>query len=171
MNKLLKMEKNTFGFTIGLRRFHIKEGTWKPSLNQYQQEIDFNDHFAAAGMQKLPRPLAPCNTSHISRAWGYLILNTIEKDSGITPTVIQTQPPEVFYGKSCFLKIPQNSQENTYVRVSFLIKLQAWGLHNGPLSLFHIETTAFICGANGRDLLHERVKSNVLRKIVLRIIM
>ena len=31
---------------------------------------------------------------------------------------LQKQPPEVF------LKIPQNSQENTYARVSFLIKLQ-----------------------------------------------
>ena len=27
-----------------------------------------------------------------------------------------------------FLEIPQNSQENTSTRVSFLIKLQAWGL-------------------------------------------
>ena len=30
--------------------------------------------------------------------------------------------------KKVFLKILQNSQENTYVRVSFLTKLQAWGL-------------------------------------------
>ena len=29
--------------------------------------------------------------------------------------------------KKMFLKIPQNSQENTCVRVSFLTKLQAWG--------------------------------------------
>ena len=28
--------------------------------------------------------------------------------------------------KKAFLEIPQNSQENTCVRVSFLIKLQAW---------------------------------------------
>ena len=27
-----------------------------------------------------------------------------------------------------FLQISQNSQEKTYARVSFLIKLQAWGL-------------------------------------------
>ena len=32
--------------------------------------------------------------------------------------------------KRLFLKISQNSQENTCVRVSFLIKLQAWGLIN-----------------------------------------
>ena len=31
--------------------------------------------------------------------------------------------------KMVFLKISQNSQENTCARVSFLIKLQAWGLH------------------------------------------
>ena len=30
--------------------------------------------------------------------------------------------------KKMFLKFSQNSQENTYTRVSFLIKLQAWGL-------------------------------------------
>ena len=31
--------------------------------------------------------------------------------------------------KKVFLEISQNSQENTCVRVSFLIKLQAWGLN------------------------------------------
>ena len=30
--------------------------------------------------------------------------------------------------KNVFLEISQNSQENTYVRVSFLVKLQVWGL-------------------------------------------
>ena len=30
--------------------------------------------------------------------------------------------------KKVFLKISQNSQENTCVRASFLIKLHAWGL-------------------------------------------
>ena len=30
--------------------------------------------------------------------------------------------------KKVFLEISQNSQENTFVRVSFLIKVQAWGL-------------------------------------------
>ena len=30
--------------------------------------------------------------------------------------------------KKVFLEISQNSQDNTYVRASFLIKLQAWGL-------------------------------------------
>ena len=30
--------------------------------------------------------------------------------------------------KKVLLKISQNSQENTYARVAFLIKLQAWGL-------------------------------------------
>ena len=38
------------------------------------------------------------------------------------------QPLEVFYEKKVFLKISQNSQENSSVRVSFFIKLQASGL-------------------------------------------
>ena len=49
--------------------------------------------------------------------------------------------PEAFFGKGVpeavaqrcsvkkiFLEIPQNSQEKTCARVSFLIELQAWGL-------------------------------------------
>ena len=32
---------------------------------------------------------------------------------------IQKQPPEVFYQKKVLLKISQNSQENTFARVSF----------------------------------------------------
>ena len=36
---------------------------------------------------------------------------------------VQKQPQEVFY-KKVFLKISQNSQENTCAGVSFLIKLQ-----------------------------------------------
>ena len=32
---------------------------------------------------------------------------------------IQKQPPEVFHEKKVFLKILQNSQENTFARVSF----------------------------------------------------
>ena len=41
-------------------------------------------------------------------------------------TIIQKQPPEMFY--KVFLEILQNSPENTCARVSFLIKLQASGL-------------------------------------------
>ena len=37
---------------------------------------------------------------------------------------VQKQPQEVFY-KKVFLKIPQNSQENTCARVSLIMKLQA----------------------------------------------
>ena len=40
---------------------------------------------------------------------------------------LQKQPPEMFYKKGV-LEISQNSQENTCVRASFLIKLQASGL-------------------------------------------
>ena len=39
-------------------------------------------------------------------------------------TTSQKQPSEVFYKKKMFLKISQNSQENSCARVSFLIKLQ-----------------------------------------------
>ena len=38
---------------------------------------------------------------------------------------LQKQPPKVFYNKR--LEISQNSQENTFARVSLLIKLQASG--------------------------------------------
>ena len=34
-------------------------------------------------------------------------------------TASEKQPAEVFYEKKLFLKVPQNSQENTYVGVSF----------------------------------------------------
>ena len=37
----------------------------------------------------------------------------------------QKQPPEVFCKKRCFLKFRKIQRENTCVRVSFLIKLQA----------------------------------------------
>ena len=37
----------------------------------------------------------------------------------------QKQQPEVFFLKRLFLKILQNSRENTSVKVCFLIKLQA----------------------------------------------
>ena len=35
------------------------------------------------------------------------------------------QPPELFHERKVFLKISQDSQENTCVGVSFLLKLQA----------------------------------------------
>ena len=41
--------------------------------------------------------------------------------------------------KKVFLKISQNSQENTCARVCFLTKLQAWGLH-----LYCAQTCNFI---------------------------
>ena len=40
-------------------------------------------------------------------------------------SAFQKQPPEVFFQKFLFLKISQNSQENTRARVSFLITLHA----------------------------------------------
>ena len=42
--------------------------------------------------------------------------------------LFQKQPPEVLTIKKVLLKILHKSQETTCVRVSFLIKLQAWSL-------------------------------------------
>ena len=50
--------------------------------------------------------------------WKKLSSHTFKASSEEAPK----QPSEVF------LRILQNSQENTCVRVSFLIKSQAWGL-------------------------------------------
>ena len=41
---------------------------------------------------------------------------------------LNRQVPGEFYKKKIFLKISQNSRENTCARISFLIKLQASGL-------------------------------------------
>ena len=38
--------------------------------------------------------------------------------------------------RKVFLKFLQNSQENTCVRVSFLIKLQAWGFRDTDTGVF-----------------------------------
>ena len=43
-----------------------------------------------------------------------------------------------------FLKISQNSQENIYVRVSFLIKLQAEEIFNNNFFTEHFWTTVFV---------------------------
>ena len=43
-------------------------------------------------------------------------------------TLLQKQPPEVFFKKRCFLKISENSQQNTCVRVYFLLRLQTCDL-------------------------------------------
>ena len=42
--------------------------------------------------------------------------------------LLKSSRPDAFC-KNVFLEISQNSQENTCARVSFLMKLQAWGLH------------------------------------------
>ena len=64
----------------------------------------------------------------------YLSQHNPSKDAGLSYFGItfecplltfQKQPPEVFCRKKVFLKISQNSQENTCATVSFLIKLQA----------------------------------------------
>ena len=64
---------------------------------------------------------------------------------------IQQQPPDVFYKKES-LKILQNSRENTCGRISFLIKLQAWGnfftehlrtTASGNIKLFRLKAYSF----------------------------
>ena len=53
--------------------------------------------------------------------------------------MFQKQPSEVFY-KKVILKISQNLQKNTWVEVSFLIKLKASGLQfKAPTQLFSSE--------------------------------
>ena len=53
--------------------------------------------------------------------------------------------------KKVFLKISQNSQENTYARVSFLIRLQASGL---PVNFAKLLRPAFLQNTSGQLLLH-----------------
>ena len=48
--------------------------------------------------------------------------NEVSMKKGVPVSLIQVQPPEVFY-KTVFLKVSQNS--HTCARVSFLMKLQA----------------------------------------------
>ena len=48
------------------------------------------------------------------------------------------------FGKKVFLKISQNSQENTRARVTLLIKLHAWGLHKCfPVNFAKFSRTPF----------------------------
>ena len=56
--------------------------------------------------------------------------------------------------KKVFLKISQNSQENTCARVSFLIKLQAYRCF--PVSFAKFLRSPFLQNTSGR-LLHEIV--------------
>ena len=50
----------------------------------------------------------------------------------------QKQPPELFY-KKLFLKILQYSQENAFVRFSFLITLQNKFIKESPTLVFSCE--------------------------------
>ena len=62
----------------------------------------------------------------------------------------QKQPPEVFYKKRVFLEILQNSQENAFTRVSFLIKLQT-----SDLQLYLIRDSGI--GGRSETLLKKRL--------------
>ena len=48
---------------------------------------------------------------------------------------------EVFYKKNLFLKIWQHSQENTYVKFSFLIKIQAF---SWPATLLKRDSNTYV---------------------------
>ena len=62
--------------------------------------------------------------------------------------------------KKLFLEIPQNSQENTRARVSFLIKLQSTLLKKRlwhrwfPVNFVKFRRTPFLQNTSGRPLLH-----------------
>ena len=66
--------------------------------------------------------------------WGFQLLSGLNEACSLWFWYFKKQPPEVkqppeeCYEKLLF-QISQNSQENTCVGVSFLIKLQVWGLH------------------------------------------
>ena len=65
----------------------------------------------------------------------------------------QKQPPEAFCKKNVFLEIPQNPQESTCSRVSFLVKLHTWGL----ISVKFLKTP-FLQNTSGRLLLNHSRK-------------
>ena len=52
-----------------------------------------------------------------------------------------------------FLEISQNSQENTFARVYFLIKMQAWGLRCFPVNFVKFLRTPSLQNTSGRLLL------------------
>ena len=62
----------------------------------------------------------PCERMHSSK----IIFDTFEISTTAETRDLSWQPPEVSCKKTC----SQNSQENTCIKVSFLIKLQACGL-------------------------------------------
>ena len=68
--------------------------------------------------------------------------------------MVQKQPPEVFYKKVVLKKIPQNSQENTRVRISFLIKVQASSVFRCfPVNFMKFLRKAFLQNTPGQLLL------------------
>ena len=68
----------------------------------------------------------PAAHSHLIPSVSWILL----KCPNFLKIWVQKQPLEAFYKKKVFLKILQNSQENVCVRVSFLVKFQAYGLCN-----------------------------------------
>ena len=82
-----------------------------------------NDHFAEfvslAAFRLSGRPILCellCSKNEITKI--ITIQSELKK--------MQKQSPELFYKKKIFFKILQNSQGNTFGRVSFWVKLQAW---------------------------------------------
>ena len=81
----------------------------------------------------------------------------------------QKKPPEVPCKKGVLIKISQSSQENNCVRVSFLIKLQAWGVVLGieawgqalaqvfSVNFCEISKTRFLQNTTGRLFLSTEV--------------
>ena len=60
--------------------------------------------------------------------YNYIYLSGFELTSKVISIWIARSSQPGMFCKKVFLEISQNSQENTCTRVSFLIKLQAWGL-------------------------------------------
>ena len=90
----------------------------------------------------------------IEKRWCWSIF--FAKDAGLQSETVTAGVLK----EKVFVEISQNSQENTWARVSFLIKLQVWGQETSDLVKFteenHNEKLHLLCSENtsGRLLLY-----------------
>ena len=84
--------------------------------------VEKNDALGTNGLMKR-KPL------YAATAWKIKQLSLSKKRKKFLTHILECRSthPEVFCEK-VFLEISQNSQRNTCARVSFFIKLKAWGL-------------------------------------------
>ena len=99
---------------------------WKYVVSNHSNEIFFIWKVAIAKIKAKVSRIKNCETFY---PVNFLISRPLPSPP-LLPINILNNPLENggVLSKKMFLKIAQNSQENTCARVSFLIKLQAWGL-------------------------------------------